>query len=178
MYEVKTPRETYQIEAENSNKMRKAVFERENISYQKVEPVLDDSIYHQLSARYKGMKLGNSNTSMQIYGCALMCFSYVKRMDPLEVNKLFIEKGVYVNGDLINFAKACEVLGLKNYRRDDNINNMPSQEETIKQVYLGRSYHFVVRFNKDGKRSIFDPWTGDEQVINYYKFKSYRVFNK
>lgn len=132
--------------------------------------------YWQRSPRYKGLKLGNSQTSMQTYGCALMCWSYVFKKDPLEVNKLFIDKGVY-NGDMINFAKACEVLGGKNYKKDTNIDNMPSQEETIKEVRMGKSQHFVVRFNKDGKRTIFDPWLGEVKPINHYTFKSYRVFD-
>jgi hypothetical protein len=146
--------------------------------YEKVEKFLKgDSIYWQRNPIYKGVKLGKTNTSMQNYGCALMCWSYVFRKDPMEVNQLFIDKGVY-NGDMINFAKACEVLGGKNYKKDTNINNMPPQEETIKEVQLGKGQHFVVRFNRNGKRSIYDPWLGKDLSINYYPFKSYRVFDK
>ena len=134
------------------------------------------NMYWQRNPRYKGKKLGKSNTSMQQYGCALMCLSYVTDKDPLDVNQLFIEKGVYTD-DMINFAKACEVLGLKNYEKNTNINRMPTQEEVIKEVKLGRSQHFVVRINK-GKRTIFDPWLGNVQSINHYPFVSYRIFNK
>lgn len=135
------------------------------------------NMYHQRNARYKGMKLGKSNTSMQQYGCALMCWSYVADKDPLEVNQLFIEKGVY-NGDMIIFEKACEVLGLKDYEKSKDINRMPTQEETIKEVRLGKGQHFVIRLNKDGKRTIFDPWLGSIKSINHYPFVSYRIFNK
>lgn len=141
--------------------------------YEEITP----NMYHQRNARYKGMKLGKSNTSMQQYGCALMCFSYVTDKDPLDVNQLFIEKGVY-SVDMIDFAKACEVLGLKNYEKSKDINRMPTQEEVIKEVKLGKGQHFVVRINKDGKRTIFDTWTGANQSINYYPFVSYRIFNK
>lgn len=136
-----------------------------------------ESIYHQRNARYKGKKLGESNTSMQQYGCALMCLSYCFDKDPLEVNQLFIKKGVY-SGDMINFAKAIEVLGGKDYEKSTDINRMPTQEETIKEVKLGKGQHFVVRINKDGKRTIFDPWLGSVQSINHYPFVSYRIFNK
>lgn len=135
------------------------------------------NIYWQRNHRYKGMKLGKSNTDWQNYGCALMCWSYVSDKDPLEVNKLFIDKGVY-SGDMINFQKACEVLGFKDYEKSTDINRMPEQEETIKEVWLGRSQHFVIRLNKDGKRTIFDPWTNLILPINEYPFKSYRIFNK
>lgn len=138
---------------------------------------LDKDIYYQRSDRYAGKKLGKSKTSMQNFGCALMCWSYVFKKDPLEVNQLFIDKGVYI-GDMINFAKACEVLGGKNYEKSTNINRMPSQEETIKEVLLGKSQHFVVRINKDGKRTIYDPWTNMILPINHYSFRSYRIFDK
>lgn len=135
------------------------------------------SIYWQRNPIYKGLKIGNSQTSMQGYGCALMSFSYVTGRDPLEVNRLFIEKGVYQN-DIIVFSKACEVLGLKNYEKSIDINRMPSQEMVIKEVRLGKSQHFTVRLNKDEKRSIFDPWVGKIMPINEYKFMSYRIFDK
>lgn len=136
-----------------------------------------NNIYWQRNPRYKGLKLGKSNTNWQNYSCALMCWSYVAKKDPLEVNQLFIEKGVYSN-DMIIFEKACQVLGFKDYEKNSNINRMPTQEETIKEVRLGKGQHFVVRFNKNGKRWIFCPWTGTELPINYYKFVSYRCFNK
>lgn len=138
---------------------------------------IDLSLYYQRSKRYSGKKLGNSNSSMQNYGCALMCFSYAKRMDPLEVNQIFIDKGVY-SGDMINFGRACDALNLKNYEKNIDINRMPTQEETIKEVYLGKYQHFTVRINKNGNRKIFDPWTGKMQTINFYTFKSYRIFDK
>ena len=137
----------------------------------------DDSLYYQRSARYANKTIGETNTSMQTYGCVVMSFAYIAKKDPLEVNQIFIDEGVY-DGDLVIFDKACDALGLKNYKRDYNINNMPEQEETIKEVWLGKSKHFVVRFNKGGERSIFDPWTGQDQVINFYNFVSYRIFDK
>ena len=136
----------------------------------------DQSIYYQRHARYNGYRLGNSQTSMQQYGCYLMCLAYVTRRDPIEVDELFMKKGVY-SGDLIT-TKAFEVLGLKNYQKVTDINRMPTQEETIKEVTLGRGQHFVVRFFKDGKRWIYDPWTNQTLPINYYPFRSYRVFDK
>jgi hypothetical protein len=141
------------------------------------------SIYWQRNPRYKGLKIGKSKTSLQNYGCYLMCWSYVTKKDPLEVNKLFTDNGVYVYSkeskdyDIIDSAKACKVLGLEWVGRFYNIGYMPKQELSIKEVYLGKSQHFVVRIIRDGKRLIFDPWEGCELDINHYKFKSYRVFN-
>jgi len=133
--------------------------------------------YYQRSNRYAGKKLGNSKTSMQTYGCALMCWSYVSKKDPLDVNQLFIDKGVYT-GDMIDFNAAAFVLGFTDYEKNTNIGRMPTQEQTIKEVKLGKGQHFVVRINRDGKRTIFDPWTNQILPINEYKFRSYRIFNK
>lgn len=177
-YKIKTPRETYELEANNKDEVRKSICEKENITIEKAhEESYDQSIYHQLNPRYKGWTLGKSKTSMQLYGCALMCWSYVARKDPKEVDKLFIEKGVY-NVDMIDFKKASEVLGFKDYEKSTDINRMPSQEETIKEVALGRGQHFVVRINKDSKRTIFDPWQNAILPINYYPFVSYRIFDR
>lgn len=137
----------------------------------------NENIYWQRNPRYKGLKLGNSNTSMQQYGCFLMCLSYVTRKDPIEVNRLLTEQGGY-SGDMILTPKAFEILGLKYIKTERDINKMPEQEESIKEVLLGRSQHFTVRINKDGKRTIFDPWLGEVKPINYYPFRSYRIFNK
>lgn len=136
----------------------------------------DKSIFWQQHPRYKGLKLGKSNTSMQQFGCFLMCWAYVSGWDPIELNKHFTEHGVYSN-DLINEQKACEVLGFEWVTRSYDINYMPKQELTIKEVYLGKGQHFVVRINENDKRTIFDPWEGRVLPINHYKFKSYRVFN-
>ncbi len=126
---------------------------------------------------------------MQNYGCYLMCFSFVTGLDPIEVDKLFMKHGVYkdtdnipdfnfADDDIIDSKKACKVLGLKNYYKNTDINHMPTQEMTIKEVTLGKGQHFVVRIFKDNKRYIFDPWKGEILPINYYPFRSYRVFDK
>lgn len=132
-------------------------------------------MYYQRSKRYSGHFLGLSKTSMQQYGCALMCFSRIAGKDPFEVNQLFIEKGVY-SGDMIDFGKACKALGFTDYEKNYDINRMPTQKLTIKEVWLGKGQHFVVRINDKG-RSIFDPWTNKILPINEYKFRSYRIFN-
>ena len=139
-------------------------------------PVVNN-MYWQRNPRYKGLKLGDSNTSMQQYGCFLMSLSYVSGKDPLEVNELLRKNGGY-NGDMIVSPKAFELLGLKYIGKFTDINYMPKQELSIKEVWLGRSKHFVVRINKNGKRTIFDPWQGKIMPINEYKFVSYRVFDK
>jgi hypothetical protein len=140
-------------------------------------PLFDEDIYWQRHSRYNGWTLGNSSTSMQEYGCALMCWSYAAKLDPKDVDQLFIDEGVY-NYDLIDFQKACDVLGFKDYEKSTDINRMPTQEITIKEVLLGTGQHFVIRINKNGNREIFDPWNGSREEINYYQFVSYRIFNQ
>jgi hypothetical protein len=140
---------------------------------------VDEGMYWQQSSRYNGIMIGNSSTPINSDGCALMCLSKAFKKDPLEVNQLFIDKGVYYNEDLIVFEKAIAALGGSNYSKDTDINNMPSKSPTIKEVLFGGYQHFVVRYvGEDEERYIFDPWTGNYETINYYPtFKSYRVFD-
>jgi len=148
-----------------------------------VEAKSKEEIYHQRNSRYKGIKLGKSNLSVQRYGCFLMCLSYLVGKDPLEVNKLLTKKGGFTKGGLILSTKVAEILDLNLLKGNSkipgkmtNIGFMPLWSPTIKEVYLGKSQHFVVRIIRDGKRLIFDPWTGEELPINHYRFKSYRLF--
>jgi len=154
-----------------------------------VNTVEEPSIYWQRHPRYKGQKIGLSQTDMQQYGCYLMCWSYLVGKDPLDINRLFIEKGVYkdidnipdfnlADDDMIDSHKACIALGLKWIGTFPDINYMPTQKLTIKEVKMGKGQHFVVRINRNGKREIFDPWLGRDLTINYYPFKSYRVMEK
>lgn len=148
-----------------------------------------ESIYWQRNPRYKGYKLGKSNTSMQQYGCYLMCLSYLSGKDPIEVDELFMKNDVYkdtdnipdfnfADDDIIDSKKASKILGFSNYVKVTDVNRMPVQELSIKEVTLGKGQHFTVRIFRDNKRLIFDPWEGKELPINQYKFRSYRIFEK
>ena len=151
--------------------------------YEKVEKFItgdkiDYSIYWQRNPKYKGVKLGNSNLSFQNYGCFVCSLAYCAGKDPLEVNALLASKGGMTKGGLVITPKAFELLGFKYIKTERNINAMPSQSPTIKEVSLGKSQHFTVRIIRNGKRLIFDPWLGEEKPINYYQFRSYRIFDK
>lgn len=151
--------------------------------YDPVGDKMDMSIYWQRHKRYRGVKVGNSNLPFQRYGCFTVCLSYLVGKDPLEVNKLLTQKGGFTKGGLILSTKVAEILDLNLLKGNSkipgkmtNIGFMPLWSPTIKEVYLGKSQHFVVRIIRDGKRLIFDPWTGEELPINHYRFKSYRLF--
>jgi hypothetical protein len=139
---------------------------------QEIPEVAD--MYWQRSPRYKGVKIGNSQTSFQNYGCFICSLSYVVEQDPLEVMKKLVAGGGLV-GDMIN-TKAYDILGLEYKRKETDINKAPIHSPTIKEVQLGKSQHFVVRLIRDGKKLIFDPWENKELPIDYYPFKSYRIF--
>lgn len=56
-------------EAKSKDEFRKSIFEKLVIEIEKVsKDDIDFSLYYQRSTRYKGKKLGKSNTSMQNYG--------------------------------------------------------------------------------------------------------------
>lgn len=138
--------------------------------------------YWQRHPRYKGMKLGFSNLSFQNYSCFTCCLAYLVDKDPLKVHKILKKEKAY-SGALIISDKAAKALGLDLLKGNSgipgkmtDINYMP-KFTSIKEVILDRYQHFVVRLvDKDGNRSIFDPWTGKKLPVNHYQFISYRLF--
>jgi len=138
--------------------------------------------YWQRHPRYKGMKLGFSNYSFQQNSCFTNCLAYLADKDPKEVHDILKKAGAY-NGAMIISDKAAKALGLDLLKgnswipgRTTDINYMP-EFTSIKEVILSGFQHFVIRLvDKDGNRSIFDPWTGKELPINHYQFISYRLF--
>lgn len=140
--------------------------------------------YWQRNPRYKGIKLGFSENSFQNFGCFTCCLAYLVKKDPLEVHELLKKEKCY-NNDLIISDKTAKVLGLELQKGNSNITgkhtdpNLNPQFETIKEVKLGKSQHFVVRLiDEKGKTSIFDPWNVKVLPVNYYKFVSFRLFKK
>lgn len=172
----------YGVEADSMLGAMVYVLDRERYEIT-IVPETDYSIYYQRSKRYSGVKLGNSNLPFQSYGCFTVCLAFIAGIDPLEAMEKIKNAGGY-SGALIKSVEAAKALKLDLLAGDDkfiqgkmnNINYMP-QFNTIKEVTLGKSQHFVVRLiDKNGNRSIFDPWTGKIQPINFYPFKSYRLF--
>lgn len=148
-----------------------------------LEKAIDYSLYYQRDKRYAGIKLGNSSLSFQTYGCFTVALSFMVKRDPLEVHEILKKAGAYSGANIISDI-AAKALGLELLQGDDkyiagkmnNINYMP-KFQTIKEVLLGKGQHFVVRLlDENGSRSIFDPWTGKIQSVNFYPFKSYRLF--
>lgn len=124
---------------------------------------------------YKGTKFGKKKaTDMGDYGCKLFCFAMITGIDPVTLDKLFVEKNVYFGdaGDLIDDTAAAKALGWGYKGIDRNINNMPGWEPTIKEVDFsvaaGKQQHFVVRL----KDSILDPYEGVERKKNFYEEKT------
>jgi len=174
--------EEYEIEAADLSDAQQIVLDQENIKIS-LEQAIDYSIYYQRGKRYAGIKVGNSNLSFQNYGCFTCALAFIAGLDPLVAMKKMIDGGAY-SGALILSQKAADILGLELLNGDDkyiagkmnDINYMP-KFQTIKEVLLGKSQHFVVRLiDKDGKRSIFDSWTGLVLPLNHYSFRSYRLF--
>lgn len=174
---------TYTVSAANLAEAKDLVLEDLEVVVELV-PEADLSWYYQRSTRYAGMKIGASNLSFQNYGCFIHCLSFLTKKDPIIVMKLLAEKGGINKDGLVVSQKAAEILGLDLLKGDDpvipgkvnDINFMP-KFNTVKEVLLGRGQHFVVRLiDENGKRSIFDPWTGKIQAVNFYPFRSYRLF--
>jgi hypothetical protein len=154
-------------------------------------------IENQLDKKWGSYYIGDvKSSSFRNYACFLFCLTYMysinrgKQVDPAEVDKMFLDNGVY-RGDLINSEKAAKVLGLQYFGIEKDIDKAPSWYPSIKQVdysiAAGKQTHFVVRSVIGGKKCILDPLGGVARPINFYEKKvgeeswqrggfSYRLF--
>lgn len=138
-------------------------------------------IENQLDKKWSKYYLGKVKTSgFNLFGCHLFCWTYIysvkleKQISPAEVDKIFMDKGVY-SGDLIDSAKAAKALGVEWLGRAYDITKAPNWYPTIKEVDFsikdGKQQHFVIREYKNGRKIIKDPYGGVERKINYYEEK-------
>lgn len=139
------------------------------------------NIENQLDKKWARWYLGKVKTSgFNAYGCHLFCWTYMysvkmgKQISPSEVDKIFIDKGVYY-GDMIDSVKAAKALGLQYFGKETDINKPPAWNPSIKEVDFsikgGKQQHFVIRDVVDGKKVIKDPYGGVVRAINYYEKK-------
>ena len=138
-------------------------------------------IENQLDPKWDKCYIGKVKTSkFRDYACYLFCWTYIysvkigRQVSPMEVDKLFVDNGVY-SGDIIISEKAAKVLGLQYLGKETDINKPPSWNPSVKRVDYsaapGKQFHFVVREVVDGKRIILDPVGGVARDINYYERK-------
>jgi len=144
----------------------------------------DYEIYCQRDPRWNNERLGNGNTTIGSHGCFLTSLAMMVKQTPTAINKSLKKYGGFYK-DLIISKKAAEILGLEYNGKEYNISKMPQYSPSIKEVTMARSQHFVLRIiEKDNQVAskygtlMVDPWTGSYQKINYYPFKSYRLFKK
>ncbi len=165
----------YFIDAADLSDAQQIVLDREGYKII-LDNAVDYSMYYQRDKRYSGIKLGKSGLSFQNNGCFTCCLSLMVGRDPLLVMKDLVDGGGMTDAGLIVSDKVAQILGLEYYGKTEDINVMPKYT-CIKEVLLGKAQHFVVRLVDDkGGRTIFDPWTGKIQSVNFYTFKSYRLF--
>ena len=137
-------------------------------------------IENQLDPKWSKWYIGKVKTSkFKDFACFLFCLTYLyslkqgRQVSPGEVDKLFVDNGVY-DGDMIISEKAAKVLGLQYFGVETNINKPPKWYPSIKRVDYsarpGKQYHFVVRtVDASGKRYILDPIQGVARDINHYE---------
>jgi hypothetical protein len=136
------------------------------------------SVFSQRDPRWKNIKLGFGSTTIGSHGCFLTCLSMIVGKRPDEVNEILKKAGAY-SRDLMISYKAAEALGLEYNGKETNISKMPQYSPSIKEVTMGKSsQHFVLRIIDKEKKAIIDPWTGRREYINFYPFRSYRLFKK
>lgn len=81
IYKIKTKNGSYDLKAEDVSELRKLILEKEEISFEEVNPpLLSDTLgkliyLEQDDPRWKDDKLGQSNATIGRYGCTITCLS-------------------------------------------------------------------------------------------------------
>lgn len=139
------------------------------------------TIYSQNDPEWKNVKLGNSNLTIGNYGCYITSLGMLSNTRPDIVNDLLKKEGLFkgalLNKDTKSLNKIAETLELK----FDGINTdgyFKPDFDTIKEVRMRNSQHFVLRVYNDGKPFIIDSWDGKQKDNLTYPFASYRLFKK
>lgn len=156
------------------------VMKDENQSEEPIE-IKNYTPYSQKNFKWIWKKVGFGNQYFGSVGCFVTCLAMMCGKRPDEVNEILKKNGGF-SGNLIKSKEAAKALGLEFNGKETDINKMPMYSPSIKEVNYNRnsktfSQHFVLRIIKpDGSRAIIDPLGGVERAINYYPFKSYRLF--
>lgn len=125
----------------------------------------------QTDPRWKNVTLGTGNLTIGKAGCFVTSFAMLAGMTPPEVNRIFIDKGVFANGDMMQEKKAAEALGLPYKARTTN---QPSVTPCIAETnHYAPSVpqHFFIWL---GNGRIIDSLDGREKPDNTYRIVSFR----
>jgi len=119
----------------------------------------------------KDIKLGTCKSeTIGSGGCAITCFAMLLGTTPYLVNLSLLNRNGYLSGCLVDFSKACKLIGL-DYK---GVAYKDPKEVCIAKVELYGHDHFVIWL---GDGNIIDPWTGTKKKNNYKKIFSFRLFN-
>lgn len=144
--------------------------------------------FGQRDPKWASEKLGTSSVTIGNYGCALCALAMVEKYygmdtDPLRLNTLLIEKGVYANRNLMSWYlidKVNEFVKLKEWidcpttpaplgKIDAELNEgRPCIAWVDLNPMQQGADHFVVIVGKteDNHYIINDPWTGEEYFFD------------
>lgn len=130
------------------------------------------TIFSQKDIRWRFKQLGFCNTTIGSNGCAITCLGMLCGKRPDEVNQILRNNGGFVNGCLVWWQKACNLLGLKFY----GISNKATRFPTIARVRMSRGeMHFVIVLSNN---KIVDPLDGKEKINPYPIVEYVNVLNE
>lgn len=120
---------------------------------------------------YKNTLLGTCTDTIAKSGCKLVCYSILTGIEPLEMNRRFVDAGVFVQGCLIDDRRAIDLLGLQFDPRRDLVVKYPTIGCTNFYANKGVPQHFFVIIDS---KTILDPLDGAMKAIDTYPIISYR----
>lgn len=144
------------------------------------------TIYSQNDPRWKGLKIGKSDSTLGRYGCTISCLGMLVNLNPLETNDL-LTKAESFNGDLIVWSRVELALPQLKFVKRGKTTDFQTIDDYVAEyggclvevdfdgvIDTPADFHWVV-YRPEGK--LWDPWTGQEFPRSKYKIvKGYSLF--
>lgn len=126
----------------------------------------------QNNPEWKLKKLGFSDVTIGSYGCVITCYAMLWNSDPVAVNDYFKENDLYVNLNLVYWAKTPGFVWRGWEYDNEKVKEAVSKYrgcivETDFDDNPRNGKHFVVAI---GNGKIYDPWDGKEKDFSSYNY--------
>jgi len=128
----------------------------------------------QKDGRWKDLKIGNTDLTMENYGCLITSLAILDGRTPKEILEILNRSSAFNDKGMLYSDIASKALGFSYKGKHKESPKYECVAETNHWAYLRIPQHFFV-WNPDG--TIVDPLDG-QMKTNNYEVVSYRLFKK
>lgn len=175
MYQITTPRGTYELEA-NGN-IETTILAKENITYKEIEETGKFILLAQGDKKWKNVKIGKSNVTVGGYGCLITSLAMFSSWYGLYKDPAWLAKNLSFTGDGSLYWNSITTsdLPFKFVWRAYSKNNeevtrilMSEDSACAMEVVLSGGMHWCALVGYDARRGykVADPYYNDYCYVN------------